>query len=465
MTRKLLLAMVGLVCTVLSSAGSLWAADALSATRRLDLPACLEQALQANPKIEEVGFDVNQAEWQLQSAKYARIGKIELFDVVGAVEDTTEGRSGQPALTGDTIDGQYNVFNKLDVRFSIPIYTFGRITYNIEAAGENLNSQIASGAKTTSELLLKVHQLYYGLVVSRQLLESTRDVQKNFSDARDAVEERLEKGAANVTESDLLKIRVGLAGVSKAVNKLERESQLAKEALRRSLGLSDLSDFDVTDQILKPVDFELRSLEEYLARAEIQNPDIKRLKAGVAAEEARYKAEKARFYPTVLAVGGVKSAVAPGRVDPDNPFLVDDFHQLNGGAALAVQWDLNMLQTNAEVHQKKAKAMKMKSTYRDGANGVALQVKDKYQRVRERQANLESSHEARKAGRALLVLNLTNFKFGIGTGKDLFDALSLYARTAGEYFEAVFEYNLAVAELQSVTGEFAMSAARKAPNS
>jgi outer membrane protein TolC len=250
--------------------------------------------------------------------------------------------------------------------------------------------------------------------------------------------------------------------VSKAVNKLERESQMAKEALRRSLGLSDLSDFDVTDQILKPVSFELRSLEEYLARAELQNPDIKRLKAGVAAEEARYKAEKAKFYPTVLAVGGAKSAVAPGRVDPDNPFLVDDFHQLNGGAALAFQWDLNLLQTNAEVHQKKAKAMKMKSVYRDGANGVALQVKDKYQRVRERQANLESSHEARKAGRALLVLNLTNFKFGIGTGKDLFDALSLYARTAGEYFEAVFEYNLAVAELQSVTGEFVMSAANKA---
>jgi outer membrane protein TolC len=452
MSHKLLLATVGLFCTALVCFGNTWAADAPPDARRLDLSACIKQALQANPKIEEANFDVNQAEWQLKSAKYARIGKIELFNLMGAVEDTTAGRSGNPALTGDTVDGQYGFFKKLDLKMSVPIYTFGRLTYNTQAAAENLAAQIAAGTKTTNELLLKVHELYYGLVVSRQLLESTQDVQKNFSDARDAVEKRLEKGTPNVTESDLLKIRVGLAGVTKAVNKLERESQLAKEALRRTLGLPELSDFDVADQILKPVAFELKPLEDYLARAEVHNPDIKRLKAAVAAEEARYQAEKARFYPTVLAVGGVRHSVAPGRVDPDNPFLVDDFHELNAGAALALQWDLNLLQTNTEAHQKKAKAMKMKSTYRDGANGVALQVKDKYHRVKEKQANLEASFEARKAGRALLVLNLTNFKFGIGSGKDLFDALSLYARTAGEYFETVFEYNMAVAELQSVTG-------------
>ncbi len=460
MRRNLLLAIVGLLCTTWSGLGYTWAAEMPQDVRRLDLPACLTQALQANPKIEEAGHDVNQAEWQLKSAKYARLGKIELFDVMGAVEDTTAGPSGQPALTGDTLDGHLGFFNKLDLKFAIPIYTFGRLTYGTQAAAENLAAQIASGTKTTNELLLKVHELYYGLVVARQLLESTQEVQKNFTDAREAVEERLEKGTPNVTESDLLKIRVGLAGVSKAVNKLERESQLAKEALRRTLALPENSDFDVADQILKPVSFDLKPLDDYLAAAEARNPDIKRLKAGVAAEEARYQAEKSRFYPSVLAVGGFKSAVAPGRVDPDNPFLVDDFHDLSGGAALAVQWDLNLLQTNADVHQKKARAMKMKSTYRDGASGVALQVKDKYQRVKEKQANLDASLEARKAGRALLVLNLTNFKFGIGSGKDLFDALSLYARTAGEYFETVFDYNMAVAELQSVTGDIGSQLAK-----
>jgi hypothetical protein len=53
-----------------------------------------------------------------------------------------------------------------------------------------------------------------------------------------------------------------------------------------------------------------------------------------------------------------------------------------------------------------------------------------------------------------LLLSLTNFKFGIGTGKDVFEGLSVYARTAGDYFETVYDYNIAVAELRAAAGEF-----------
>ena len=67
--------------------------------------------------------------------------------------------------------------------------------------------------------------------------------------------------------------------------------------------------------------------------------------------------------------------------------------------------------------------------------------------------NLESSFDARKASRAILFLNLTNFKFGLGTGEDVFDALSVYARTAGNYFEAIFDSNMSVADLNSLIGD------------
>jgi len=49
-------------------------------------------------------------------------------------------------------------------------------------------------------------------------------------------------------------------------------------------------------------------------------------------------------------------------------------------------------------------------------------------------------------------LNMTNFKLGIGSGKDVFDALSIHARVDSEYYEAIFDYNLAVVELLNVIG-------------
>jgi outer membrane protein len=455
-------------CLALICIGSFWgisagAAEAPPAKHHLDLTACIEQALKANPRMEEASLEVNQAQWQLKSAKLARTPKAELFNLMGVVDDATVGSSGQPALTGDTVDGSYGFFNRLNVGMSLPLYTFGRLTKNIEAASENVNVQMASQAKATSDLVVKLHEAYYGLVVSRQLLDAMQELQKNFTEARDIAEQRLDKNEPSVTESDVLKLRVGLANVTKAVHKLERETQMAKEGLRRFLGFTDADDFDVADQILKPVSYELKPVDYYLQQAEANNPELKRVKAALAAEEARYQAEKTKRYPTLLAVGGVNYAVAPARPDLHNPFLNDDFNTSGAGGALALQWDLNIFQVNAEIQQKKVKYLKMRSVYDDARSGVALQVKDKYQRVKEKQDNLDASQESRKAGRGLLVLNLTNFKFGIGTGKDVFEALSLYSRTSGEYFENVFDYDMAVAELKSVTGELMPNPEKEKP--
>ncbi|MFP3870789.1 MAG: TolC family protein, partial [Syntrophobacteria bacterium] len=197
---------------------------------------------------------------------------------------------------------------------------------------------------------------------------------------------------------------------------------------------------------------ELQVLQHYLAQAEVKNPEIRRLQAAVAAQKSRYLAEKAKYYPSLLAVGGVRYAEAPGRPDLDNPFLDDDYNYFSAGGALAIKWDLNFFQTNAELQQKKTSYLKMQNRLRRAQSGIALKTKEKYHRVSEKKDSLELSFEARKAGRALLVLNLTNFKFGIGPAEDVFDALGLYTRTASDYYKAIFDYNMAVAELQNVTG-------------
>ena len=57
----------------------------------------------------------------------------------------------------------------------------------------------------------------------------------------------------------------------------------------------------------------------------------------------------------------------------------------------------------------------------------------------------------------MLFLNLTNFKLGMGSGKDVFDSLSLHARTDGDYYQTIFEFNMAVVELNDVTGKLSPS--------
>ncbi|MFP3870536.1 MAG: TolC family protein, partial [Syntrophobacteria bacterium] len=204
-------------------------AEPVPEKRRLDLQACIEQALEANPQIAEANLEVSEAKWELKSAKLARTPEMELFNLMGVVEDAEEGPEG-PAITGDNVDGSYGFFNKMDLKITLPLYTFGRLSRSIEAANQSVILQVAAGAKTRSKLILQVHELYYGLVLARQLLDSTRQVKDNFIEARDIAEERLEKGEPTVTETNVLKLRVGLAGVEKGVRKLERKTRVIKEA-------------------------------------------------------------------------------------------------------------------------------------------------------------------------------------------------------------------------------------------
>jgi len=440
--RFVTICLLGLWLPVISGA------DTQNKQQTFDLSECIRQALKANPVVEEARLEVEEADLQLQSAKQSRIPKLELFNRSGIVQDAKG-----DAITGEDIEGSYGPFNKLDLIVTQPLYTFGRITRNIEAADDNVLRLKASQFKTTSELILNAHKRYYGFVLAQELLNTTRDIQKNFSDAYEVAEERLDRGDPQVTETDALKLRVGLAVITKNLYKVERQSRMAKEALREIMGLENGIEFDIAEKKLNPVDFALQPLEHYLVKAEAHNPDIRQLEAVVKAEESRYLAEQSKYYPTLLALGGLRHAVAPGRDNQDNPFLNDDFNYFNAGIALGLKWDLSFIQTNTGVKQQKVRFLKAKSRLDKVRNSILLKVKDKYHRTKEKEKSMDASFEAKKAGRALLFLNLTNFKLGVGSGKDVFDSLSLHARTDGEYDEAIFEFNMAVMELMDAAGK------------
>ena len=341
--------------------GSLWGpitarAEAPSKKHAFDLSACIQQALRANPQMVEARLAVEQADIQLKSAQYSRTPKIELFNRTGVAKDAIG-----DGVTGEELDNELGPFNRLNVLFTLPLYTFGRITNSINAAGENVGRQKASQFKTTSDLILGVHKRYYGYVVARQLLKTAKNIQKNFTEAYEVAEERLDEGDSQVSETDALKLKVGLAVVTSNVYRVRREVRVSRAGLREIMGLDDRIDFDVVDKKLKTVDFNLQSLEFYIEKAMGDNPDIGQLRAAVSAEEAQYQAEKSKYFPTFLALGGVRHGVAPGRDDQNNPYLNDEYNFFDAGVSLGIKWDLDFWNTNNDVGERKLRYLRMQS--------------------------------------------------------------------------------------------------------
>jgi len=61
--------------------------------------------------------------------------------------------------------------------------------------------------------------------------------------------------------------------------------------------------------------------------------------------------------------------------------------------------------------------------------------------------------DARRAGRAIVTLAVTNFDVGVGEARDIIEGLGTYSRVSSDYFEAVRDYDVALAALSRIVGE------------
>ncbi len=79
-----------------------------------------------------------------------------------------------------------------------------------------------------------------------------------------------------------------------------------------------------------------------------------------------------------------------------------------------------------------------------------LELRTGYLRAVKNRGKLDLARKNRKITRALLVSEVANYDFGIGDPGDLFEALIIYTRVLSGYYDSVYNFNLAVAELNRV---------------
>jgi outer membrane protein TolC len=412
------------------------------------LEQCLERALQHSPAVHEAQAEIGIAESRLAQAKAGRLPQVTLTNI-GGVVNAAHG----DAVNGRTDDDALGPFTRGELEVVQPLYTFGRLQHEILAASKGVETQQAATTQARNAVIAAVKELYYHLLFSQQLKALLDEVQENFTKALDTAQQRLDAGEASITQQDILRLRIGLAGVTKETFTLERAIAVTQDALRRELGLPPNADFRIADTNLEPAELSLQPLETYLEHVGKNRPELVRLDAGVAARQARLQAARSAYYPSFFLAGGLRYAVAPNRDDQDNPFVRDDFNYFNGGMALGLRWRLDFWMTRAKVAEQLAELSKVEVQKGSAVSGIGLDVRRRYLEVQEAQQKLEAAQTARRAARALMVSNLANFGLGIGEGKDVFESLGLYTRMASDYYTTVRDLNIAAAKLTQATGQ------------
>jgi len=423
-------------------------ATAASQGQRWTLEQCLERAIAYSPEVNEAQTEIRIAESQLAQAKAGRLPQATFTSINGVVN----GAKGN-AVTGRTDNSDLGPFTKGELEIVQPLYTFGRLSSEIRAASRGVDAKRAATQNAREVTIAMVKELYYNLLLSRQIKALLDEIQENFTKALATAEKRVEAGEGSITPQDILKLRIGLASITKEVYTLERAIAVTRGALMRQLGIPLGDDFDLAETQLEPVTVQLQPLAHYLERAGIHRPDIAQLEAGLAARQARVAAARSAYYPAIFLAGGLRYAKAPNRDDQKSPFANDEFNFFDGGAALGLRWQLDFWMTHAKLEERLAELSQVEVQKHNATSGIALDIQRRYLEMQETQQKVDVAQTARRAVRTLLATTLANFELGVGEGKEVFENLGLYARIVSDYYTGVRDYNIAAAKLTQATGQ------------
>ncbi len=408
----------------------------------LNLKECLDRALRFNRELEVADSAIKTAEEKKDEVR--KIGYPILdyeYNIGPAPKDVSN-------AVESFFSGDLTVFNKLRVGVGVPLQTFGKVKTGKQLAGLGIEAEKEKKVQKKSEIALKVHQLYYGILLARE-------IRRLLNSANKELIKEIEKREAREGQdpSQLLKLKLFQAELERRIQESEKRELMAREALRVLVDVDPRVRFDIPAERLWPIEKKLPSFEKLKGEAIGERSELKQLEIGYQVRQKQVSLEKRLPTPN-LGLGAFfemgRTPGVTGLTATDD--FTDPLNFTRAGVGLRLTGQFDFHGAAAKIRQAKSELYKT-GIQRDLAQeGVLLEVKESYLDAQIAEQEIGRAEEAGKLSRQLLFLTQSNYDIGLAESKDLVDGLQSFLETRGKYFEAVFNYNVAVAKLYQKAG-------------
>jgi outer membrane protein len=429
-------------------------------TKVLTLKELIVLALQYSPQVKATQSEVTLAKEQKNEAHGYRWPQFDALALGGVVPNAQRGEVRQvgkdktlfyPDPAGK-IHGM-NVFGNLTFALVQPLYTFGKIAFREEAAGNNVEVKKAGVNLKKGEVMVNVAQAYYGLILANQGKDAVVDARTYLKDTRERITRLMQINSPNVKESDQYRLAMYEGGVEKFAAQADEGAKVAYKALKALIGYHENQNFTV------PVDLPAPSappapLDHYIRTALELRPEFTQLKKGLVARQLLVDAAKADRYPSFFFTVVGQVAGAPGRDYNPDPYVNDYFNGIGALPAVGAQWHFDFGILKSKIGQARAELAQLRHTEQVAMMGIPVEVAKDYGKVQENYKGSIGLEKAYVNARRWLVTSFSNFDMGIGKMDDIFQAFERFGTFRGDYLMSLFDYNLAVAQLDKSSGEY-----------
>jgi outer membrane protein TolC len=417
----------------------------------ITLDECVRRALVSAPELGEAQSDIALAASKLDEAKGYRLPQVEFLGLAGPVPQARGNQVSSP----DTIDqsSRLTYYFKGDATITQPLYTFGKIGENMKAADHGIAADRAKKEQVRNEVALKVKEYYYGILLARGMKDLLLDVQDSLKKARDKAQQLFDEGSPNVVLEDIYKLDSFGGEVAGYLAEADKGEQLALAALRSRVGLAPAAEVDIATERLVPGEEAVPELGAVVATAKTRRPEFRQIEEGLKAREALVEAARADYFPDLFLAGYLSGAWAEKRDRVTNPWVPDQYNHGWVGVALGMKWKLDFGITGAKVEGKRAEYSRLLSTRAYAETNIPLQVKKFHLELDEAVKGIKATHDGYTNAKKWVVAAIANFDFGIGSAKEIFDALQQYAKMRAANYQAIYNEKLSRANLVYAAGE------------
>ena len=419
---------------------------------RLTLDEAIALA-QANELTDAARAATAAARARTREARGARIGAIEMTSFVAPSPEIrcadelctqTEPREVTINIAG--------LFAGIDVQMVQPLFTFGKLDA-VSAAAEKAAEMAAHGEdQLAGDLAYQTARAYYGLKLARELRWMLEDGKEQIEKGRVTLQERLDEGAEDVTIQDRLRLETFAAEVGARLTEARAAEGEALAALR---GLTGESAAEVDEEPLEPVGSEFQdSVDPYIGRAESKHPQLAAARAGVASLDALARYEKARYWPDLVLVGGVRVARAQGVDDAPSAFANDPFNITSARLGLALRWRFEPLSQAARVARVQAEKRRASALMAAASKATEWNVRRVHERAKQAKERLTVTKEGLRSARGWVASVLQADAIGTASAKDLADAYLALFTVQSRVLYSTYDWNLALIDLRRAVGEY-----------
>lgn len=457
--QRLFLVLISMFVTAYASADSL---------AKLTLEQAIQIALQNHRSMQASQASLDMAEAQYRQAMAAFLPHLGLeAGVQRADQDRTftfKGTIMTPAMDLSSLLGpgailpsqpipmdlKVEMFARdtaqTSLNLSYPLYTGGKKEAVVGMAKKGVDVAREEKRKTELDVVRDVRKYYDGALLTGQMEQLASDTVERFQVLEELTERLYQNASLKVKKTDYLRSKTTTAIARTFMQEAKYASELSREALANAMGLS--VDSEVTLAPLPALPTFDGDLAALIGEAMKFNPDKQRLELALQIADDRIADAHSDSLPSV---GLEASTYHVFNRYKDGLFNDDNRNGWTIGVGL--KWNLfDAGMTRAATDAARAGKIKLEAQRVLLDNGLALQVKKDFLRIRSSRAQVEDAAKAATYAEENRELNMRAYQEEMVETKDVIEAQMVETFASANLYKAQFELREAVSDLDYQVG-------------